>query len=231
MTRFSSHKALISKALNHITMEKIFPAVSLLLLSLFLLGCTLNIEIQNKTDKTQDKKTEETGEIQGKTTEETKTAETPDKTTEETKTKETEDTKTEENAAKTLIEWETYEDEKQGYSIDYPANWRVTEQEYYNNIIGIQIAPPDPEPFIDYIAILPETRTMDQIRKLYAEEVTYASESKIIFAGKSAYQYTYEAPSNRREIYIPHDGKVYLLSTGVYNMEEVQKAFSTFKFL
>lgn len=191
-------------------MKKILLAVFLLLLSLSLLGCTLNIEIQDKTDKTPDQKT-----------------------TEETKTKEeTKDTKTEEKKPqKSLVEWKTYEDEKQGYSINYPANWRVTEQQYYNDIIGIQIAPKDPEPFIDYIAILPETRTLEQIRKVYAKEVTYATESKIIFTGESAYQYTYEDPSNRREIFVSHNGKVYLISTGVYNMEEVQKAFSTFKFL
>jgi hypothetical protein len=96
----------------------------------------------------------------------------------------------------------------------------------------VTFSPPSPEPFIAYLSISLDSRSLDQIINLYAQSVPDATREDTIFNGYPGIKYTYTYQNNvyRIEYYIPYGGRIYLITTDRPNDGVVQSILTTIRF-
>lgn len=115
-----------------------------------------------------------------------------------------------------------YTNQELGYFLILPSNWNVDEHETLAGPAAETIfSPSNAEPFVDYLSILLDSRSMDQIINLYAQNVPEAVRSDTVFNGWQAVQFTYSY--GRIEYYIPRTNQIILVTTDRPTDENVQK--------
>jgi len=123
-----------------------------------------------------------------------------------------------------------YNNSTVGYRLNLPGNWSIAE----TNSTGKEVAfsPPNPEPFIVYLSISLDSRTLDQIINLYAQSVPDATREDTIFNGYPGIKYTYIYQDNvhRIEYYIPYGGQIFLITTDRPNDDVVQSILMTIRY-
>lgn len=127
--------------------------------------------------------------------------------------------------------WKTYTNADLGYSIKYPPTWKVDESGLQSSLSKeVIINPVNPEPFISYVSVSIDQRSIDQIRQVHNNsQAPIFIEKQITFAGQSTFQYTVSG-SDSVEIYIPYQGKIFLVSSSKFSSKEVKQSFSSFRF-
>lgn len=117
-----------------------------------------------------------------------------------------------------------------GYRLNLPGDWRIDE----TNSTGKEatFSPPNPEPFIAYLSIGLDSRTLDQIINLYVQSVPDAVREDTIFNGYPGIKYTYTYQNNvfHIEYYIPYGGRIYVILTDRPNDSVVQSMLMTIRF-
>ena len=82
-----------------------------------------------------------------------------------------------------------------GYSLAYPTGWLVDENGFAALSEEVRIYPPNAEPFVSYLDVGLDPRTLDMLK---AQEVPNAQKADIFYAGTGGVQYLYS--SGRSEI-------------------------------
>lgn len=123
----------------------------------------------------------------------------------------------------------TYTNAELGYSVQYPSSWTVDEQ---RNSYGpvVMINPQDAEPFVGYLEIGIDPRTLEQIlqQRRNSTDYTYI-ESQVLIDGQTAYRFS-PTGIDSTETFVSYNGKIYLLSTNKSSSTDVQKAIGSFRF-
>jgi hypothetical protein len=116
-----------------------------------------------------------------------------------------------------------------GYSLAFTNDW-VADESGMTSGIGreVIVSPPNPEPFIAYVSISIDARTVPEIEQAYANLFPDAQKSAVVFAGESGLQYTLSI--GRVEIIIPHKSLTFLIATDRPNDTQVQAILSSFSF-
>jgi len=120
-----------------------------------------------------------------------------------------------------------------GYRLNLPGNWSIDENSMVNGLNKeVTFNPPNPKPFIAYLDISLESRTLDQIINSYAQYVPEATREDTIFNGYSGikYIYTYQGNVFRVEYFIPYGGRIYRITTDRPNDSTVQSILMTIRF-
>jgi hypothetical protein len=120
-----------------------------------------------------------------------------------------------------------------GYRLNLPGNWSIDENGMVNGLNKeVTFNPPNPEPFIAYLSVSLDYRTLDQIINLYAQSVPDAVREDTIFNGYPGIKYTYTYQNNvyHIEYYIPYGGRIYLITTDRPNDGTVQSILMTIRF-
>lgn len=96
----------------------------------------------------------------------------------------------------------------------------------------VAFSPPNPEPFIAYLNISMDFRTLDQIINLYAQNVPDATREDTIFNGYPGIKYTYTYQNNvyRIEYFIPYAGRIILIATDRPNDSAIQSVLMSVRF-
>lgn len=115
-----------------------------------------------------------------------------------------------------------------GYTITFPSDWLLNDYGLTQPNKEIIINPVEAEPFITYVSILIDPRSMEEIHRLYAESVPDAQRSEVTFAGMHSVQYRYSW--GRIEIYIPYQGRIYLASSDRPDLPEVKSILDSITF-
>jgi len=126
-----------------------------------------------------------------------------------------------------------YNNSAVGYRLNLPGNWSIDENGMVNGANKeVTFSPPNPEPFIAYLVISLDSRTLDQIINLYAQSVPDATREDTIFNGYPGIKYTYTYQNNiyHIEYYIPYGGRIYLIATDRPNDGVVQSILMTIQF-
>ena len=127
-----------------------------------------------------------------------------------------------------------YTNREVGYRLSLPADWQIDESGMINSL-GKQVtfSPPSPEPFIAYLLIGTDSRTLDQIINLYSQSVPDASREDTILNGYAGIKYTYTSQNNvyRIEYYIPYKGQIILIATDRPNDSTIQSILMTVRFV
>ena len=126
-----------------------------------------------------------------------------------------------------------YNNSTVGYRLNLPGNWSVDENGMTNGLSKqVIFNPPNPEPFIAYLSISLDSRTLDQIINLYAQSVPDAIREDTIFNGYPGIKYTYTKQNNvyHVEYYIPYGGRIYAILTDRPNESVVQSILMTIRF-
>ncbi len=127
-----------------------------------------------------------------------------------------------------ISSWKTYTNTDIGYEFRYPATWSIDDQSAYT-LVGhyIILNPPNPEPFTIHFSVTLDNRDLATIRRVHTN--SGKQEAVITFAGKTAYTYS-DNTSAKYPIYIPHNGKILVISAGS-RPAEIDQILSTFKFI
>lgn len=130
------------------------------------------------------------------------------------------------------------------YSIKYPQSWKVLKPlPIKNDLAQTVLIGPNPERggmmvsdtdetyieiHISYLYATRETieKAIENFRKLYSSY----TKTEIKFADQNAYKFV-DPKDGLVVILIPYQGELYYIFTDNYNLEEVQKSLSTFKFI
>jgi hypothetical protein len=126
-----------------------------------------------------------------------------------------------------------YENHVVGYRLGLPGDWLIDENGMVNGLNKeVTFYPPNPEPFIAYLSINLDFRTLDQIINLYAQSVPDANREDTIFNGYPGikYTYTYQNDVYRIEYYIPYGGRILLIATDRPNDGTIQSILLTVRF-
>jgi hypothetical protein len=115
-----------------------------------------------------------------------------------------------------------------GYSLVLPGDWTVEEVGMSAPNREVIFSPPNAEPFIAYLSISIDPRTLEQVEQSYLEQVPDAQKSSVSFAGETGLQYIFSY--GRTEIFIPHQGKTFLIATDRPNLQDVRNLLSSFAF-
>lgn len=127
------------------------------------------------------------------------------------------------------LEWPTYRNEDLGYQIQYMPEWIIEEHGLSQRTKEVIFNPPYPEDFKVALSVALDERPLDVIRQLYAEIQPEALASEVELAGEEATLYMY--PWGRVEVYVPHDGRVYVLSTDYGDQTEYLQPLASFRFI
>ena len=103
-----------------------------------------------------------------------------------------------------------------GYKLSLPVDWRIDESGLTSCLNKeVIFAPPDAEPYIAYLSISLEFRTLDQIINLYTQSVPDATKEDTLFNGYSGTKYTYMNQNKvyRVEYFIPNADAFLLIAT------------------
>jgi len=119
-----------------------------------------------------------------------------------------------------------YNNSVDGYSFNLPGNWVINETNGSNK--EVIFSPPNAEPFISYLSISLESRTLNQIILSYTEYYPDAVRDDTIFYGYPALKYIF--PGGRNEYFIPYGNQLTLVSTDRPNDGIVQSILMTIRF-
>jgi hypothetical protein len=113
-----------------------------------------------------------------------------------------------------------------GYRLNLPADWQIDES-------GVTFNPPNPEPFIAYLSVSLDSRTLDQIINSYAQYNPDAVREDTLFNGYTAIKYNYFHQGNlwRVEYYIPYGSRIFHITTDKPNDGMVQSILMTIRFM
>ena len=114
-----------------------------------------------------------------------------------------------------------------GYRLYLPGNWTITETNGSNK--EVIFSPPNAEPFIAYLSVLLEPRTLEQIIQSYAQYHPDAIREDTLFYGYPAVKYTFAG--GRNEYFIPYGIQLLLIATDRPNDGTVQSILITFRFM
>jgi hypothetical protein len=117
-----------------------------------------------------------------------------------------------------------------GYRLGLPGDWSVDESGMTNGTNKeVIFSPPYAEPFIVYLSISLEFRTLDQIINSYVQYHPEAVREDTIFNGYTAIKYNF--PGGRNEYFIPYGNQIFLIATGRPNDGVVQSILLTVQFI
>lgn len=124
-----------------------------------------------------------------------------------------------------------YSNTEVGYSLTVPPGWNVDEYGLSNPNKEVVFVPGNSEPFVAYLNILLDFRTLDQVKNLYAQSVPDAVFEDVVFNGYPGIKYTYTHQGNiwRVEYFIPHQGRLLLLMTDRPNDGDVQQMLGSIR--
>lgn len=122
-----------------------------------------------------------------------------------------------------------YENSTIGIALTLLPGWEVDEQGLSNLNQEVIFIPGDAEPFIAYLTVSLETRTLEQITTQYAQNAPDALREDIVFNGQPTVKYVYSF--GRQEVFVPSGDRLYMLSTDKPANEEVQWMLASFTFL
>jgi len=115
----------------------------------------------------------------------------------------------------------TYTNSEVGYRLTLYSDWKIDGSGMVHGTNKeVIFYPPNAEPFIVYLSISLDPRTLDQIVASYAQNVPDAMKEDVIFNGNPGIKYTYT--NGRNEYFIPHGGKIFLILTDRPNDGVVQ---------
>lgn len=99
-----------------------------------------------------------------------------------------------------------------GYNLGLPGDWQIDESGM-TNITNKEVifSPPYAEPFITYLSISLDSRTIDQIVDFYAQNVPDAAREDTIFNDYTAIKYT--LASGRNEYFVPYGNRIFSIAT------------------
>ncbi len=124
----------------------------------------------------------------------------------------------------------SYSNPEVGYKLGLPGDWIIDENGMVNSLYkDVIFSPPNAEPFIAYLSINLDYRTLDQIIASYAQYVPDALGANVDFHGYPGLKYTY--PGGRIEYFITHSGKIFLIATDRPNDETVQSILMSIQFI
>lgn len=120
-----------------------------------------------------------------------------------------------------------YSNSAVGYRLGLPGDWRIDE----TNSTGKEVifSPPYAEPFVAYLSISLDFRTIDQIISFYAQNVPDAGREDTIFNGYTAIKYNYT--SSRNEYFVPYGNQIFLIASDRPNDGVVQSILMTIQFV
>ena len=122
-----------------------------------------------------------------------------------------------------------YTNSEVGYSLGLPGDWIVDENGMTNGTNKeVIFSPPYAEPFIAYLSISLEFRTIDQIISSYAQYHPDAVRVDTIFNGYTAIKYNF--PGGRNEYFVPYGNQIFLIATDRPNDGVVQSILLTIQF-
>jgi hypothetical protein len=119
-----------------------------------------------------------------------------------------------------------YTNYEPGYSLGHPTDWLVDENGLAALSKEVRFYPPNAEPFVSYLDIGLDPRTLDTLK---AQDVPNAQKAEIFYAGTAGVQYLYS--SGRSEIYLDYHGQVYYLFSDKPTDDGVQDMIGSFVFI
>jgi len=126
-----------------------------------------------------------------------------------------------------------YSNSEVGYKLGLPADWQIDESGMTNSLgKEVTFSPSNPEPFITYLSIDMDSRTLDQIINLFSQSMPDASREDTNFNGYPGIKYTYTYQNNvfRIEYNIPYGGQIFLIATDRPNDSIVQSILMAVRF-
>ena len=120
-----------------------------------------------------------------------------------------------------------YNNSAVGYRFNLPGDWAINETNSLSK--EVIFSPPYGEPFIAYLSISLEFRSLDQVISSYTQYHSDAVREDTIFNGYSAVKYIF--PGGRNEYFIPYGNQLLLVATDRPNDGAVQSILTTFRFM
>jgi hypothetical protein len=116
-----------------------------------------------------------------------------------------------------------------GYKLGLPGDWRIDESGMHSGSNKeVIFSPPNAEPFVAYLSISLDFRTLDQIISFYAQNVPDAFREDSVFNGYTAIKYNYT--SGRNEYFVPYGNQIFLIASDRLNDGAVQSILMTIQF-
>jgi hypothetical protein len=123
----------------------------------------------------------------------------------------------------------SYSNPSVGYRLGLPGDWQIDENGMSSSLYKeVAFYPHNAEPFITYLGISLDFRTLDQIINSYSQNVPDAVREDTIFNGHTAIKYSF--PSGRNEYFIPYGNQIFLIATDRPNDGVVQSILVTIQF-
>jgi hypothetical protein len=122
-----------------------------------------------------------------------------------------------------------YENPAAGYKLTLPPGWDLDEFGAASPNKEVLFYPNGAEPYITYLSISLDSRTLDQITTLYAQDVPDATREDTIFNGLPAIKFTYSY--GRNEYYVPYNNKIFLIITDRPENGNVQLILMSIRFM
>jgi len=120
-----------------------------------------------------------------------------------------------------------YSNSELGYKLSLPGDWIIDENRLSTNKEVI-FSPPSAEPFIAYLSIYLEYRTLEQIIDAYSQNFPNMIGVNVDFHGYPGLKYTY--PFGRSEYFVSFAGKILLIATDRPDDTVVQSILSSIQF-
>jgi len=120
-----------------------------------------------------------------------------------------------------------YSNSAVGYRLNLPGNWIINETNSLSK--EVIFSPPNAEPFIAYLSVLLESRTMEQIIQSFAQYHPDAIREDTMFYGYPAVKYTFASGHN--DYFLPYGNQLFLIATDRPNDGTVQSMLMTFRFM
>jgi hypothetical protein len=116
-----------------------------------------------------------------------------------------------------------------GYKLGLPGDWRIDESGMTSGLNKeVIFSPPSAEPFVAYLSISLDFRSLDQIISFYAQNVSDAVREDTVFNGYTAIKYNYT--SGRNEYFVPYVNQIFLIASDRPNDDVVQSILMTIQF-
>ena len=113
-----------------------------------------------------------------------------------------------------------------GYKLGLPGNWHIDENGMTNSLYKeVIFYPPNAGPFIAYLSISLDSRSLDQIIDSYSQYYPDAVRQDTVFNGYTAIKYSF--PSGRNEYFIPYGNQIFLIASDRPNDSVVQSIMKT----
>lgn len=125
-----------------------------------------------------------------------------------------------------------YNNSALGYSLNLPGDWTIDDQTANSLDKIVMFSPPNAEPFIAYLTILLDSRSLDQIINSYAQYTPNAVREDILFNGYSGIKYGFfhQGKLTRVEYFIPQANRIFAISTDKPNDATVQSILTSIRF-